>query len=70
VIVGQDEANEVFGFDGLKVGGSWQEASHAADGILDAALLPRRMRIAEEGFQVGALVQAMMLSKLSAVVEG
>ena len=69
VIVGVDEASDVFGFERLKISGSGQEASESADGILDAALLPRRMGIAEEGLQVGAFVQTMMLSKLGSVVE-
>jgi len=64
-----DEARKVSRSECLKVSFSGQEASDTADGILDAALLPRRMWIAEEGLQVDAFVQAMMLGKLGSVVE-
>ena len=56
-------------FEGVKISVSGQEAPESADGILDAALLPRRVGIAEEGLQVGGFMQTMMLGKLGSVVE-
>src|SRR6266404_5898041 len=43
------------------------EAAHAANGIFDAALLPRRIGIAEEGLNIDAMEPMM---ELGAVVEG
>src|SRR5690606_3534212 len=39
-VVGGDDGGEQLVIDGGEVGLAWQEASHPADGVLDAALLP------------------------------
>ncbi len=38
--------------DVSEVGLSGQKTSRASDGVFDAAFLPRRMRVAEEGLEV------------------
>ena len=55
--------------EACQVGLSGQEAAHAADGVLDAALLPRRVRVAEVGADAQG-VEVVMASELGAVVEG
>ena len=55
--------------DGGEVGFARDEASHSADGVFDAAFLPRGVGIAEEGLQIEA-VQAGVACELGAVVEG
>jgi len=54
---------------GREVGLTRNEAAHAANGIFDAALLPRRIGIAEEGLNIDAM-EPMMACELGAVVEG
>jgi hypothetical protein len=49
VVVGGDEPAEVLIWEGCQIGLAGQEASHPADGVLDAALLPGGVRIAEVG---------------------
>jgi len=69
VVVGGDHLAESSGWEGGEVGLARDEAAHAADGVFDAALLPGRMRIAEEGLD-GEAVQQQMTGELGAVVEG
>jgi hypothetical protein len=69
VVVGPDEGIESFGRQLCEVGLARQEAAHAADGILDAALLPRGIGIAEECLDRQAM-QLVMMSELGSVVEG
>ncbi len=69
IVVGGNEAAEAAARQGSKIGFARDEAPHAADRILDAAFLPRRVRIAEEGLDREA-VQGQVTSELSAVVEG
>ena len=47
VVVSGDEIVEAFGWQGGEVGLARNEAAHAADGILDAALLPGGIGVAE-----------------------
>jgi hypothetical protein len=47
-----------------------QAPPEPSDGILDPTLLPRRVRIAEEGRQAEPVAQTIMQGKLGAVVEG
>jgi len=44
-------------------------AAHAADGVFDAAFLPRLVGIAEKGGQAEALSEQVMSSELGAVIE-
>ena len=55
---------------GLEVCCCWQVAAHAADGVLDAALLPWLVRVAEVGGQGEGLCKTVMAGKLATVVEG
>ena len=56
VIVGVDGSSDVLRVEGLQVSGPGEEAADSADGVFDAAFLPRRVWIAEEGLQAGGLV--------------
>lgn len=49
VVVKRQCIGEGGGLRGCEIGLAWDEAAYAADGVLDAAFLPGRMRIAEEG---------------------
>jgi hypothetical protein len=69
VVVGADERLESLVREGCEVGFAWHEASHSADGVFDAALLPGRVGITEESTD-GEAVQRAMSCKLGAVVEG
>jgi hypothetical protein len=69
VVVGGNGLREAPGWELFEVGLSGDEAAQAADGVLDAALLPRRVRVAEEGLHQEAL-QGKVGGELGAVVEG
>ncbi|WYJ35927.1 hypothetical protein HAP54_000029815 [Bradyrhizobium sp. 2S1] len=60
---------EAAGREGCEVGFARDEAPHSTDRILDAALLPGRVRIAEEGLDREA-VQRRVAGELGAIVEG
>jgi hypothetical protein len=68
VVVGRDKVAETAVGDCGKVGFAGHEAPHPADGILDTAFLPGRVRVAEEGID-RQLMQSMMAGELGAVVE-
>ena len=53
-----------------EIGFAGQGPSHAADGVFDAALLPRAMGIAEEGLHAELGVELMVEGELGAVIEG
>src|SRR6218665_1243180 len=69
VVVADDAVCEECVVDLGEVGLARQEASHASDGILDAALLPGCMGIAEVGGDAD-LVEFVVSGELGAVVEG
>jgi hypothetical protein len=54
------------GLRGCEIGLAWDEAAYAADGVLDAAFLPGRMRIAEEG-RAREIVPRQVTGELGAV---
>src|ERR1044072_9245418 len=68
-VVGADERVEASNRERSEVGLARQEAAHAADGVLDTALLPRRVGITEVGFD-GEPMQRLVAGELGAVVEG
>src|ERR1700722_5496311 len=68
VVVGSDKVAESAVGQCRKVGFAGHEAPHPADGILDAALLPRRVGIAEKGID-RQVMQSMMAGELGSVVE-
>jgi len=55
--------------DGVEVGFAGEASSQSADGIFDAALLPRASDIAEEGLDAETAVEAVMFGELGTVVE-
>ena len=69
VVVGAQEGVEASIGEGCEVGFARDEAAHTTDGVFDAALLPGRIGIAEEGFD-GEVVKQLMSGELGAVVEG
>jgi hypothetical protein len=69
VVVGGDGLTEASGWELGQVGFAGDEAAQTADGVLDAAFLPRCMGVAEERLHQEAL-QGKMSGELGAVVEG
>jgi hypothetical protein len=69
VIVSGDQRQKTSVLQGCKVGLARQESTHPSDGILDAALLPGRIGITEEGLD-RQVMQSTMACELGAIVEG
>lgn len=55
--------------DGIEIGLAWQGASQASDGIFDAAFLPGRSDIAEEGLYSGLFGDPVMEGEFRAIIE-
>ena len=70
VVVSGDEIVEAARLDGVEVGLARQVSSQAADGVLDGALLPGTVGVAEEGADCELVVEEVVLGELGAVVEG
>src|ERR1051325_8705826 len=68
VVVGGDQGLEAPLWQNGEIGLAWKEAAHAANGVLDAALLPGRVRIAEVGSDPEAM-QILMTRELGPVIE-
>ena len=69
VVVERDGGEEALLRESGEIGFSGDEATQATDGVFDAALLPRGVRITEEGLD-GVVVELVMASELGAIVEG
>jgi hypothetical protein len=69
VVVVSDELLEAACGEGCEVSFAWQEPAHSADRVFDAALLPGRIGIAEEGVDREA-AQCQVTGELGAVIEG
>ena len=69
VVVGGDEGAEPAVGERGKIGFARYESAHSSDCVLDAALLPGRVGIAEEGLDRQA-VQREVASELGTIVEG
>src|SRR5216684_3741428 len=69
-VIGGSAGIEGIGVDGREVGFAGQGASHAPDGIFDAALLPGAMGIAEEGLHTKLGIELMVEGELGTVIEG
>jgi hypothetical protein len=69
VVVGGHERTEAGVRQVGEIGFARDKAAHAADGVLDAAFLPRRVRVAEEGLNAEP-VKLVMSGELGAVIEG
>ena len=52
--------------DEVEIGFAWEDASESADGVFDAALLPGRVSVAEEGLDAELIVEC----ELGTIVEG
>jgi hypothetical protein len=70
VIVEGGQVLQLRSRDGRQIGLARQPPAQPADGVLDAALLPRCVGIAEEGLDAQGLAQGVVLGELGAVVEG
>src|SRR4051794_6702442 len=66
VVIGADQGLKTFVREGGEIGLARHEAAHSADGVFDAALLPRRIGVAEIGID-GEPVQCAMTGELGAV---
>jgi len=69
VVVDRDEGVETPRGEFAEVGLSRDQTAHPADRVLDAALLPGCVRIAEVGLD-GEPMQSAVAGKLGAIVEG
>ena len=69
IIICLDEACKVLLREGRQVGLARQGPAQAADGVLDAALLPGRMGLTEEGLEAESM-EGVMPRKLRPVIEG
>ncbi len=69
IIIGLDHVCKAFVRERGQVGFAGQGPAQAADGVFDPALLPGRMRIAEEGLQTEGM-EGVMLGEFRAVIEG
>ena len=70
IVVALNASLELIGAQGGEIGFAREVAAHAADGVFDAAFLPRFVGIAEESGKAKALLKKVMLGELGAVVEG
>ena len=68
-VVGADESEEAVIGECGEIGLAGNEAAQATDGVLDAALLPGRVGVTEEG-RHGELMEAAVTGELCTVVEG
>jgi hypothetical protein len=69
VVVALDRSLEVLGGQGGEVGFAREVATHAADGVFDAAFLPRFVGVAEESGEAETLSEQVMLGELGPVIE-
>ena len=69
VVSAHDDLDPVC-WNGFEICGAGQVAAHAADSVLDAALLPWLVRVAEVSGQAEGLRKTVMAGKLTTVVEG
>src|SRR3954467_14447006 len=70
VVVSGDQVVEAARVDGVEICLARQVSSQPADGVLDAAFLPRAVGVTEEGADCEFVVEDVMLGELGAVVEG
>ena len=70
IVVAFQEAGEAVRGQRIEVGLSGQEAAQATDRVFDAALLPRRMGVAEPSLDAKPSAQEIVLAELGSVVEG
>jgi hypothetical protein len=68
VVVGAQALRQLVRGEVCEIGFARDVAAHAADGIFDAALLPRRVGIAEESLDIVG-VELVVARKLGSVVE-
>ena len=69
IIICLDQARKVLLREGRQVGLARQGPAQAADGVLDAALLPGRVGLTEEGLEAEGM-EDVVARKLRSVIEG
>jgi len=69
VVVATHQYIEILLRDGAKVGLAGECSPHAGDGIFDASLLPRGIRIAEVRLDSSLCLEQLMSGKLCAIVK-
>ena len=69
VIIGTNQREQAMVRESRQVGFSRQPASHAADGVFNAAFLPRRMGITEKGAH-REFMKSIVVGEFGPVVEG
>src|SRR5262245_45943879 len=69
VVVDAQEGKKALGREGSEIGFARDEAAQPADGVLDAAFLPRGVGVAEEGLDA-EVVELVVAGELGAIVEG
>jgi len=70
MVIAGDQLIELMRAQGGQVGLTRESAAHAADGVLDTALLPWRVRIAEIGCHVERSGKPMVVGEFGAIIEG
>ena len=69
VIIGTNQREQAMVRESRQVGFSRQPASHAADGVFNAAFLPRGMGVAEKGTH-REFMKSIVVGELRPVIEG
>ena len=69
IVVTKDASKELIRGQGSEIGFAREVMAHAADGVFDAAFLPRFVGVAEESGNAQALGELVMLGELCPVVE-
>jgi len=70
IVVALDAGLELGRGEGGEISFAREVAAHAADGVFDAAFLPRFVGIAEEGGEAEVLGELVVGGELGAVIEG
>ena len=69
VVIALEAEGEAMGGQGIEVGASRQLAGQTTKGVFDAALLPRRVRVAEPGLDAEPSAQQIVFTELRSVIE-
>ena len=69
IVIRSDHFNEAIVREGGQVGFSGQGTTHAADGVFNAAFLPRRIGVTEEGLDIQRM-EVVVAGELGAIVKG
>ena len=69
MVIRVNEATKPLSRQGSEIGLAGQGAAQAGDGMFDPALLPRDVRVTEEGLNAEGM-EMVMAGELGAIVEG